>query len=122
MIPVRWVIVAAVQAAALALAWHLGAGRVQGQWDAAERERAELAASDLREQAATQRRASAGYQSTRAARDLRLVQLQEQSRANLSAPAPPTAGHRAGDIVLPGSLGRLLNAIAAVEPASAASR
>ena len=106
--------VAAVAAAGLvALGWWLGSGRVQSAWDRAERDRAELVAADIREQSAAGRRVSAAYQSDRAAQLRRARSIKQEIAHVLDQPAPLCApGGRAGDIVLPGSLGRLLNGLA----------
>jgi len=93
--------------------WWLGTEHVQARWDKAERDRAEAVVDDLKSQAWQQFTASKGYQADRAARERRAQALQPETQRVLDQPAPVcTPGARAGDIVLPGGLGRLLNAVA----------
>jgi len=103
--------------------WYFGTDHVQAAWDKAERERAELVAADLREQSAAGRRVSVAYQSDRAARERRVWSLKPEFTDVLNQPAPncPSVA-RAGDIVLPGRLGRLLNAVADDSAEAAAPR
>lgn len=103
--------------------WWAGADHVQAKWDKLERDRAEISAEDLRLQAKGQHRASEIYQRQRAAQAALLAKLTEARHDALAAPAPACKpGQPAGDIVLPGSIGRLLNAIANHKPASAPTR
>lgn len=115
---------AAVAAALCCLGgWWLGTEHVQAKWDKAERDRAEAVADDLKSQAWQHFTASKGYQGARAARERRAQALQPEFNHALDQPAPACKpGARAGSIVLPGSLGRLLNAVADDSPASAPSR
>jgi len=60
-LPLRVSVGAAVLAACVALGWHLGAGRVQARWDAAQ-----LAAARAAERQAAEQRAAAARATVRA--------------------------------------------------------
>lgn len=89
--PPRLLVLAAVQAAALALAWHLGAGRVQGQWDAAELQRERAIATLGAQEARRQNQAAAEYaaqaQQIRAAAALALPEVRHELQRPISCPA-----------------------------------
>ncbi|WP_349743943.1 hypothetical protein [Roseateles cavernae] len=85
---------AAVQASALALAWHLGAGRVQGQWDAAELQRERAIATHAAQETRRQSQAAAEYaaqaQQIRAAAALALPEVRHELQRPISCPAGGT--------------------------------
>lgn len=102
----------AIAGAVLALAAGFGAGWQTRAWKAGadDRDRAEFAASDLRQQAAAQRSASATLQADLHNIAGRGLKLQGEMHADLSRPVldcPKVAG----DAVFPGGLARLLNDI-----------
>ncbi len=97
-----------------------GEASVQAKWDAQERKRAEIVAADVARQAETQRMASASYQAVRAQIDARAAQHRGAVDADLAKP-PAACPGRTGDLMLPGSLGVQLNAIADDQPASSAT-
>lgn len=94
MISPRLLILAAVQAAAFALAWRLGAGRVQGQWDAAELQReraiATLGAQEARRQHQTAAEYAAQAQKIRAAAAQTSAEVRYELQRPISCPAGGT--------------------------------
>lgn len=100
---IRLLLAVAVAASALAFGWWLGAGRVQGKWDAAELQRergAQVLLAQDRRRVADQ---AGQFEAQRAALQARATSLSLEPRYELQGPVPCAAGASAvlGDLPVP---------------------
>jgi hypothetical protein len=97
----KFIAVGLVLAGAAAGGWHLGAGRVQGQWDAAELERERQVRDDRAAQQRLANEAAQRFELERQALAAGMARARRAVADALAAPAVCPPSGRLADVVVP---------------------